>query len=34
MFLLVSGVWAWKKRFTGKGVSWKDRTYKPGTKIQ
>ena len=34
LFLLASGVWAWKKRFTGKGVSWKDRTYKPGTKIQ
>jgi chlorobactene glucosyltransferase len=34
IFLLASGVWAWKKRFTGKGVSWKDRTYKPGTKIQ
>ncbi|MBN2099706.1 MAG: glycosyltransferase [Dehalococcoidia bacterium] len=33
-FLLVSGVWAWKKRFTGKGVSWKDRTYKPDTRVQ
>jgi chlorobactene glucosyltransferase len=34
LFLLASGVWAWKRRHTGGGVSWKDRTYKPGTKIQ
>ena len=34
LFLLVSGVWAWKRRHTGGGVSWKDRTYKPDTKVQ
>jgi chlorobactene glucosyltransferase len=34
LFLLASGVWAWKRRHTGGGVSWKNRTYKPGTKIQ
>ena len=34
MFLLASGLWAWKRRHTGGGVSWKDRTYKPDTKVQ
>ena len=34
LFLLASGVWAWKRRHTGGGVSWKDRTYKPDTKVQ
>jgi chlorobactene glucosyltransferase len=34
IFLLASGVWAWKRRHTGGGVSWKDRTYKPDTKVQ
>jgi chlorobactene glucosyltransferase len=34
IFLLASGVWAWKRRHTGSGVSWKDRTYKPDTKVQ
>ena len=34
LFLLASGVWAWKRRHTGSGVSWKDRTYKPDTKVQ
>jgi chlorobactene glucosyltransferase len=34
LFLLASGVWAWKRRHTGNGVSWKDRTYKPDTKVQ
>lgn len=34
LFLLASGIWAWKRRHFGSGVSWKDRTYKPGTKIQ
>jgi chlorobactene glucosyltransferase len=34
LFLLASGVWAWKKLHTGGGVSWKDRTYKPDTRIQ
>jgi chlorobactene glucosyltransferase len=34
LFLLASGLWAWKKRHTGGGVSWKDRTYKPDTKVQ
>ena len=34
LFLLASGVWAWKRRHTGGGVSWKDRTYKPNTKVQ
>jgi chlorobactene glucosyltransferase len=34
MFLLASGLWAWKRRHTGSGVSWKDRTYKPDTRIQ
>jgi chlorobactene glucosyltransferase len=34
LFLLASGVWAWKRRHTGGGVSWKNRTYKPDTKVQ
>lgn len=34
LFLLASGVWAWKRRHTGGGVSWKDRTYKPDTHVQ
>jgi chlorobactene glucosyltransferase len=34
LFLVASGLWAWKKRHTGNGVSWKDRTYKPDTKVQ
>jgi chlorobactene glucosyltransferase len=34
LFLLASGVWAWKRRHTGGGVSWKDRTYKPDTRVQ
>ena len=34
VFLLASGVWAWKRRHTGGGVSWKDRTYRPDTKVQ
>jgi len=34
VFLLASGVWAWKRRHTGGGVSWKDRTYRPNTKVQ
>lgn len=33
LFLVASGLWAWKKRHTGSGVSWKDRTYKPDTKV-
>jgi chlorobactene glucosyltransferase len=34
LFLLASAVWSWKRRFTGGGVSWKDRTYKPNSKVQ
>jgi hypothetical protein len=34
LFLLASAVWAWKRRHTGGGVSWKDRTYKPDTHVQ
>jgi len=33
LFLVASGLWAWKKRHTGSGVSWKDRTYKPDTRV-
>jgi chlorobactene glucosyltransferase len=34
LFLLASGVWAWKRHHTGGGVSWKGRTYKPSTRVQ
>lgn len=32
-FLLVSGVWGSVKALTGRGVSWKDRTYRPTSKV-
>ncbi len=33
LFLLLSGLWGSARALTGRGVSWKERTYKPGSRV-